>query len=213
MTGTEAQSLREDYLSRLDAAIAELPWRIANDLRSGIAEELDGLDAVAVRERIAQLGDPELVAAAAREEAEPPVPVVVVAPAPPPAPGAKPAMVDTKWFAIVGALMLGVGTFVIPIGGWVIGVALVTSSRFWRRWEKTAAILLPVPVLLLTLPISFLGALWQGGGSASGPGPSNPVLLPGLALWHTAILLAFFTIPVGAAWLLWRLRGRETPLS
>ncbi|KJL33143.1 HAAS signaling domain-containing protein [Microbacterium azadirachtae] len=216
MTETEAQNLRDDYLNRLDAAIAELPWRVANELRRGIAEELDGLDATAVRERIAQLGDPAKIAEAAGDEAAsaPPAPIIVVAPAPAPLPvfWAKPAMVDTKWFAIVGAIALGFGTFVFPIGGWVIGMALVTSSRFWRRWEKAVAILLPLPVCLLVLLVSFLGVLWQGPVPSSGSGASNPLLPSGIALWHTSILLAFYTIPIGAAWLLWRLRGREAPL-
>lgn len=214
MTETEAQNLRDDYLNRLDAAIAELPWRVANELRSGIAEELDGLDAAEVRERIAQLGDPVRIAEAAKDEAAsaPPAPVIVVAPASLPAFGAKPAMVDTKWFAIVGALVLGFGTFVFPIGGWVIGVALVTSSRFWRRWEKAVAILLPLPVFLLIALVLFLGALWQGPAPSSGSGASNPLLPSGPGVWHAAILLAFYTIPIGAGWLLWRLRGREAPL-
>ena len=213
MTEAEAQSLRDDYLGRLDTAIADLPWRVANELRSGVAEELDGLDATETRLRIAQLGDPVRIAAAAKEEtgSAPPAPVVVVSPAPVPAPAAKPAMVDTKWFAIVGALVLGIGTFVFPIGGWVIGVALVTSSRFWRRWEKAVAILLPFAVCVVIGLVSVLGALWQVGGPASGPGASNPLLPSGLAMWHTSLLLGLFVIPVGAAWLLWRLRGREVP--
>ena len=44
MIDLEAQRLRDDYLARLDAAIADLPWRIANELRMGIIEELDGLE-------------------------------------------------------------------------------------------------------------------------------------------------------------------------
>lgn len=209
MTEAEAQSLREDYLGRLDTAIADLPWRVANELRSGVAEELDGLDAAETRRRIAQLGDPARIAAAAKEEtgSAPPAPVVVVSPAP--APPVKPAMVDTRWFAIVGALVLGIGTFLFPVGGWVIGVALVTSSRFWWRWEKAVAILLPLAVGVVIGLVSLLGALWQVGGSAPGPGAVNPLLPSGLAMWHSGILLGFFTIPVGAAWLLWRLRGRD----
>jgi hypothetical protein len=213
MIDLEAQRLRDDYLARLDAAIADLPWRIANELRMGIIEELDGLDADGVRARIALLGDPELVAAAAREGTDPSLsaPVLMVAPSAP-LPQIKPPMVDTKWFAVAGAIVLGVGTFLLPIGGWVVGVALVTSSRFWHRWEKAAAILLPVPVCLLVALISFLGMLWQGPEPGAGSGASSPLLPSGSALWHAAILLAFFTIPVGAAWLLWRLRARETPL-
>lgn len=211
MTEAEAQSLRDDYLGRLDAAIADLPWRVANELRSGVAEELDGLDAAAMRLRIAQLGDPVQIAAAAEEEAgtappAPPAPVVVMAPVP----FAKPPMVDTKWFAIVGALVLGAGTFLVPFGGWIIGVGLVTSSRFWRRWEKAVAILLPFAGWGLLYAAALVSKLiWveaPGGGGAS-----NPLLPAAYDLAHSSLIVAIFFVPVGAAWLLWRLRGRETP--
>ncbi|OZB85329.1 hypothetical protein [Microbacterium sp. 13-71-7] len=210
MTGTEAQSLREDYLNRLDAAIAELPWRVANDLRSGIAEELDGLDAAEVRARIAQLGDPVRIAEAAQDEtaSAPPAPVIVVAPAPPSAFGAKPAMVDTKWFAIVGALVLGFGSFVFPIGGWVIGAALVTSSRFWRRWEKAVAILLPFVAWVLMF---LLSALLRGLSVWSSSDSRNPVIPTAYDLANVALVLVVL-IPAGTLWLLWRLRGRDAPL-
>ncbi|MFJ4165076.1 HAAS signaling domain-containing protein [Microbacterium sp. NPDC089698] len=212
MTGTEAQNLREDYLSRLDAAIAELPWRVANELRSGIAEELDGLGAAEVRERIAQLGDPVRIAEAAREESAsaPPAPVVVVAPAPASLPtfGAKPAIVDTKWFAIVGALVLGFGSFVFPIGGWVIGVALVTSSRFWRRWEKAVAVLLPFVAWVLMF---FLSALLRGLSVWSPSDSRNPLLPAAYDLANVAFVLMIL-IPASTFWLLWRLRGRDAPL-
>ena len=212
MTETEAQNLRDDYLNRLDAAIAELPWRVANELRSGIAEELDGLDATAVLERIAQLGDPVRIAEAAKDEAAsaPPAPVIVVAPAPAPLPAfwAKPAMVDTKWFAIVGALVLGFGTFVFPIGGWVIGVALVMSSRFWRRWEKAVAVLLPFVAWALMF---FLSALLRALSVWSTSDSRNPLLPAAYDLANVAFVLMIL-IPAGTLWLLWRLRGRDAPL-
>lgn len=208
MTEGGAQQLRDEYLARLDQAIADLPWRVANELRSGIAEELDGLDVGEVQERLQQLGDPNRIAAAAREEAGPPAPapVVVVAPSMP-APGAKPPMVDTKWFAIVGALVLGIGTFAFPLVGWVIGVALVTSSRFWRRWEKAVAILLPFGVAaLVAVTSAVLKLSWVVAPTAS----ANPLLPMSYGVWNLAVL-ALVLIPVGALWLLWLLRGRRTP--
>jgi len=210
MTEAEAQSLRDDYLGRLDVAIADLPWRIANELRSGIEEELDGLDVAELQSRIVQLGDPVRIAAAAKEEtgSAPPAPVVVVAPAP--VPPAKPAMVDTKWFAIVGALVLGIGSFLFPIGGWVIGVALVTSSRFWRRGEKAVAILLPFAGWGLLYAAALVSKLIWVEAPADG-GASNPLLPTAYDLAHSSLIAAIFFVPVGAAWLLWRLRGRETP--
>lgn len=212
MIDLEAQRLREDYLARLDGAIADLPWRVANELRTGIVEELDVPDAEGMRERIARLGDPTLIAEAAREETGPsPAPTVVVAPAPPPLPGPKPAMVDTKWFAVIGALVLGLGSFLLPIGGWVVGVALVTSSRFWRRWEKTVAILLPLAGWALLYAASLVAKLIWVQSPPDGGG-SNPLLPASYGQAHTSLIMAFVLVPVGAGWLLWRLRGRERPL-
>ncbi|WP_295010286.1 hypothetical protein [uncultured Microbacterium sp.] len=229
MIDRDAQQLREDYLARLDSAIADLPWRVANDLRTGIAEELDGLDAAGLHQRIAQLGDPVQVAAAARDEEEAnPSPIIVVAPATPAAPSPKPPMVDTKGFAIAGALVLGAGSFLVPFGGWVIGVGLVTSSRFWRRWEKTVAILLPLAVAVLLFFVSLAGTLLQAPSDGAGANPlgqqgnggffapgagANPLLPSGLDLWHSSILIAVLAVPVGALWLLWRLRGRVRPFE
>lgn len=209
MTETDAQHLREDYLNRLDAAMAELPWRVANDLRGGIAEELAGLDVAALQTRIAQLGDPMQIATAAREETRsgPAAPVVVVAPAP--APVAKPAMVDTRWFAIVGTLLLGFGGIVAPMVGWIVGVAFVTSSRFWRRWEKTVAILLPFATAVLAWLASVAAStFWVVEPNSEGVG-RNP-LVP-TAAWNLSMIVIVMTV-VCALWLLWRLRGRDRPL-
>ncbi|MBS1905507.1 MAG: hypothetical protein JST33_02840 [Actinobacteria bacterium] len=209
MTEAEAQSLREDYLDRLDAAIAELPWRVANDLRSGIAEELDGLDAAALHARIGQLGDPAQIAAAAKEEtgSAPPAPVVVVAPAP--VPVGKSPMVDTKWFAIMGALLLGFGGIVAPMVGWIVGVAFVTSSRFWRRWEKSVAILLPFATAVLAwLASTAASTFWVVEPDSEGAG-RNPFVPT--AAWNLSMIVIVMTV-VCALWLLWRLRGRDVPL-
>ncbi|GAB6856855.1 hypothetical protein [Microbacterium xylanilyticum] len=166
-----------------------------------------------MRDRIAQIGDPEVVAAAAQEESQPsqPGPVVVVAPARPTVPALKPPMVDTKWFAIAGALVLGFGTFLLPIGGWVVGVALVTSSRFWRRWEKTLAILLPFAVWATVYAVGAV-AKWIWVASPADGGASNPLLPMSYEVWSLGFLV-ILAVPIGTLWLLWRLRGREKPLS
>lgn len=58
MTEKTAAELRDDYLARLDEAMRGLPHGVASDIRGGIAEELDGLDAEATAERIDRLGTP-----------------------------------------------------------------------------------------------------------------------------------------------------------
>lgn len=208
MTDTEAQALREDYLRRLDDAIQDLPWRVATDLRGGIAEELDGLGADEVRARIQRLGDPAEIAAAAREEAASATvpPSLVPSPASA-APVARP-FVERRAYGVVIALVLGFGGLVVPVAGWLIGIALVTSSRLWRRWEKAVALLLPVVgTVAMALVLLILG-LVGGGGDRSGPGGSNPVLPTSFDLWHLGVIGPILLIPIGALWLIWRLSAR-----
>ncbi|WP_372469103.1 hypothetical protein ACCO44_07240 [Microbacterium maritypicum] len=62
MTETTADTLREEYLARLDEAMRGLPHGVASDIRGGIVEELQGLDAADTAARIARLGDPVAIA-------------------------------------------------------------------------------------------------------------------------------------------------------
>jgi uncharacterized membrane protein len=212
MTENAAQQLREEYLSQLDAAMRGLPHGVATDIRAGIDEELQGLDASATAERIARLGDPAEIARGAQEEtpggqafAPPPV----VAPTTPRGP-----VSATKGFAITAALALGFGGFLVPVLGWFIGVVLVSLSALWKTWEKVVAILVPFVVTGLSfLAASAFTGFSSGasGGSSSGTGPeveaANP-LVPGIGEWHVLILLGFLLVPASGLWLLWRLRGR-----
>lgn len=202
MTENTPETLRADYLARLDAAMRDLPHGIAEDIRGGIAEELDGVDAEEVAARIAQLGDPGEIAREAGREVPANGPAIV--PAPPSAPSANrrvPATA-TRGFAITAALTLSFGGFVVPVLGWIVGVGLVTSATLWKRWEKLVAIAVPFVVTGLSLLISSLFSGSSDGGAANNP------LVPGLGEWHLLILLGLLLIPASGIWLLWRLRGR-----
>ncbi|MDQ0728466.1 hypothetical protein [Microbacterium sp. W4I20] len=211
MTDTTAEQLRADYLARLDEAMRHLPHGVASDIRGGIIEELEGLDADATAAKIAQLGHPESIA----EEAQREVPAgTAYAAAPPVAPAVRrlPATA-TRGFAITAALTLSFGGFVLPVLGWIVGIALVTSATLWRRWEKAVAIAVPFAFTGLSLLISWIvsGVTGAGpGGASSGAfeAPGNNPLVPGLGEWHLLILLGFLLIPASGLWLLWRLRGR-----
>ncbi|WP_286301134.1 HAAS signaling domain-containing protein [Microbacterium suwonense] len=122
-----------DYLARLDAALREVPHGIAADIRAGIAEELSSLDPDAAEARIAQLGDPAVIAREAMDAGG-------YAPAATPA-SATPATVpttSTRGFAIIAALSLSVGAFVVPVVGWFVGVALVLASGMWRTGRRSS---------------------------------------------------------------------------
>ncbi|WP_223622193.1 hypothetical protein [Microbacterium sp. EST19A] len=208
MTENTPETVREDYLARLDAAMRDLPHGVAADIRDGIAEELHGLDDERVIARIAQLGDPREIAREAQREVPGSGPEIVVpSPSAPPARRRGPATA-TRGFAITAALTLSFGGFIVPMLGWIVGVGLVTSATLWKRWEKLVAIAVPVVVTGLSLLISSLVSGFSGGGDPGGGTANNP-LVPGLAGWHLLILLGFLLIPASGLWLLWRLRGRD----
>lgn len=211
-----AEQLRSTYLAELDTAIGSLPYAIATELRAGIGEELDGLDHDATRQRIAELGDPAAIAEAAREAAEsdqdPSPTPPAAATAPPPAAGdpaseaqstpSRRYLVDTPGFAFTGLAVLGGGGLLLPFFGWIVGVSLVTSSRFWYRWEKTIAVLLPVVATGVVFAVNW----WLAPSTSA----ANP-LLPGP---HILVLgtMALSSL-VSAGWLFVRLRGRSEPVT
>jgi uncharacterized membrane protein len=205
MIENTSEALREDYLARLEAAMRDLPHGVAADIRGGIAEELAGLDAEEMAVRIAQLGDPREIAREAQREVPGSGPdIVVAAPSAAPVRRRRPAT-TTRGFAITAALTLSFGGFLVPVLGWIVGVALVTSASLWKRWEKLLAIVAPFVVTGLSLLIASLFS----GGDAAGTGAADNPLTPGLGEWHLLILLGLLLIPASGLWLLWRMRGRD----
>lgn len=215
MTETTAEDLRENYLARLDEAMRGLPHGVAADIRGGIAEELQGLDASSVAARIAQLGDPVAIAREAQDETPAAPPFVVAAPIPAPE-APRPPTTSTRGFALTAALTLSFGGIVVPVVGWFVGAVLVVLSPLWRTWEKVVAIVVPFSVFLLT---AILITTMQGfsvataTGSSSGTGTPPPIANPLLPAWYDfiwfgVIALGFVFIPASGLWLLWRLRGR-----
>lgn len=215
MTELTADDLRTEYLAQLDQAMRNLPHGVASDIRAGILEELQGLDAEATAARIADLGDPVAIADGAQAEV-PSGPTIIGAPpvAAPPVP--RPPATSTRGFAIAAALTLSFGGIVVPVLGWFVGAALVSASSLWRTWEKAVAIVVPFVVTGISfLTVSTLTAFSssESGGSSSGTGtppeiPAVNPLVPGVGEWHVLILLGSLLVPLSGLWLLWRLRGR-----
>ncbi|GGD61434.1 HAAS signaling domain-containing protein [Microbacterium murale] len=201
MTEPHAESLRRDFLERLDAAMTDLPHGVATEIHGGIEEELDGLDAEATAARIAQLGDPDTIAREARAEVPAGPLIAAAAPERSARPTAKMPLVDTRGYAITSALVFAFGGFVVPVVGWFVGAVLVSSSTLWRRWEKVVAIVLPFAVAAVIALVIWIGSLLPSAGTSGGQ-------MSGLGWWHSSILFVFILIPAIGAWLLWRLRRR-----
>lgn len=208
MNITDADRLRGDYLSRLDDAMRYLPHGVASEIRGGVVEELQGLDAAATAARIAQFGDPEAVAREAQDET---LAQSVTAPA------RKAPATNTRGFAITAALMLSFGGIVLPFAGWVVGAVLVCFSALWRTWEKVVAVVVPFVALVVVAGAGLLafqpapgGAESASTGSGEFSAPVHNPLLPATydLVWSGLIVVGILLIPASGLWLLWRLRGR-----
>ncbi|WP_167139080.1 hypothetical protein [Diaminobutyricimonas sp. TR449] len=201
---TEAQPTPQvvrSYLAQLEAALVGVPDSVSRDIRAGVAEELTGLDAAAAAARIEELGDPAFIAAEARAEAG--APPVIVAP-----PVAAPAG-DSRAYTIIAALLVALGGILVPVLGWVVGIAMVWMSRTWSLGEKWIATLTgPVSVVLgagIAATVSL--AEYQVGFPESEdlPNPVVPAFFD--AALSSFLLLVLVNVVVGM-WLLWRARGR-----
>lgn len=213
MTQATADALREEYLARLDEAMRAVPHGVASEIRAGILEELQGLDADATAERIDHLGDPGEIAREAQSETS------AVSPIEPPAsgpelPGSSPSTTSTRGFAIVAALTLSFGGIVVPVVGWFVGAVLVIMSPLWKAWEKVVAIVVPfvvggLSILLLSTMVTV--STWESSSSSSGVElPANNPLVPAWydMIWVGVMGIGILLIPLSGLWLLWRLRGR-----
>jgi uncharacterized membrane protein len=215
MAGLTSDALREDYLTRLDDAMRGLPHGVATDIRAGILEELQGLDADATAARITRLGDPVAIAHEAQAELPAGAPVAVAAPESHPS-GPRPAPTTTRGFAISAALTLSFGGIVVPVVGWFVGAVLVSLSSLWKTGEKVVAIVVPFVVgglSIIVIPTVATISAWQSSDSSSGTGNPPPVNNPLLPAWYDMIWVGIMgagilLIPASGLWLLWRLRGR-----
>lgn len=201
-----AAQMRENYLTKLDVAMREIPHGIANEIRAGIIEELEGTDSDTIADRIAQLGDPEAIAREA-QAAVAPIPTPSSWPQQATATSAIPTF-SKRSFAVVAALTLGFGGIVLPAVGWIIGAVLVCFSGFWRTREKVVAIVLPFAGAALSVAVStVMWAIIDPGNGISGE-TINP-LVPATydVLWST-MLASLILVPVSGLWLLWKIRDR-----
>jgi hypothetical protein len=173
MTQESTPQVVHDYLAELDRALSGVPAEVRQGIVSGVAEELEGLDAAAAESRIKTLGDPAFIAAEARAGS---------APKPPPTGSAPNRAPERRWYVVVTALLLEFGGLVVPLAGWVMGIMMLWASSLWTRGEKLVATLVPPAVGVVVLGLG-LGAIGIGSG---------------ILLWH-ALLLGVVAGPALAA--------------
>src|SRR4051795_3088870 len=116
--------LVSDYLERLNADLRGLPGGARREVIAEIEEhikvsraDLPRDDEVATRELLERLGDPDEIAADARDrfDLRPP---------------------KRSWVETLALVLLPVGGVIIPVVGWVAGVILLWVSDVWTTRDK-----------------------------------------------------------------------------
>ena len=148
------------YLRRLDDAARALPGGQRSELVTDIREHLaDALPPDAgeadIRAVLDRLGDPEAIVAAAVESGS--------------AGGSDRRVVSvtpgrqaSAWLELSAALLMTLGSVLVPIIGWLVGAAVMWTSRRWRLREKV------IGTLLVPGGIGGIGAIALMGGSVTG---------------------------------------------
>ena len=153
----ETDRLVDDYLRRLERAAthmqrarrAELVAEIRGHIDTALRQEQAAGEA-AVRNVLDRLGPPEDIVEAAE----------------PLSPHGDQRAGKLEIVALIA--------LIVPFIGWLIGAVLVFASRVWSRRDKLiAAVLLLLPILVLSL--SFVAAGPSGSEDSTPPGDTRPV--------------------------------------
>lgn len=203
-----ADRLVAEYLTRLERALRDLPPASRRELQEEIEEhvaagraELADQSEAEIRTLLDRIGEPEEIAAAARERIEHP------------AQGSR-AKVPRAGLRELAALpLLLIGGLFLPLLGWLVGVALLWASSVWTRGAKLLGTLI-VPGGLAPAAYLVFGSGTTDGciadrtssgyvvaSSCTGSGAPDVV-------WVALTVLAI-ALPLGTAlYLALQLRGR-----
>ncbi|MGV8884703.1 MAG: HAAS signaling domain-containing protein [Microbacteriaceae bacterium] len=199
------------YLLRLSDALADVSRETRNEIVAGVREELDGLDEEAATARIRELGDPEFIAASAREEAPGPVAAPTEAPAP------VAASTEPRWLSLTAGILVMIGGAVVPIAGWAAGIVIMWNSTLWSKRQKWVATILPAAVGMVTSALVAATFVVSSAvlNDQAGRESANP-LVPGVFdVGHTLVIVpAIVAVPVAffvGIWLLIKAAKREQP--
>ena len=148
---SDEERLVEDYLRRLERALDDLPrsrrTELVREIRAHIEEaraDLPPGDVAGVMV-LDRLGDPDAVAAEARDEY--------------PVAAARSTRLETA-----ALVLLLAGGLLLPVVGWLAGVALAWMSRIWSTRDKLVATLVPPGGLAPGLYM-FFGTGYSGGSA------------------------------------------------
>ena len=173
MTKASTPQVVRSYLSELNRTLAGVADDVRQGIVTGVAEELEGLDAAAAASRIESLGDPAFIAAEAHAGAVPKTSAAKLAP---------PRAAEQRWYVVVTALLLEFGGLLVPLAGWVAGIMLLWASPLWTRGEQLVATIVPPAVgvaLFFCFSIAGSGVAWWHAlvlGAIAGPALASIVI-------------------------------------
>lgn len=195
MSESKTIMVTRTYLAELGAALTGVPAEVREGILNGVREELDGLDATEAGRRIQELGDPQFIAAEARSEASGPAAKIVG------------SVRDTRSYAIVAAVLVMVGGFVIPGLGAIAGLVLVWFAHAWTRAEKWIATLIPFAVMALTALVGTIVSLQTAQQPPADGGEAlNPLIPAYFDVVTLGIVLVLLVHVAVGIWLLVRAR-------
>lgn len=177
MTTAAANPLVDAYLRRLRAKARALPRARREELVQQIQEHLDeaappGSSEAEVRNAIEQVGEPEAIIAEELDRL-----------------GFTPARAGKLEWVVVFLLPLGFA--VIPILGWLAGVALLWGSRVWSTREKLIGTLLPPGGLSAMLALLITRGVRTCISSGGAGRPTMEHCTGGLPAVISILLIAF----------------------
>jgi uncharacterized membrane protein len=182
---SSTDKLVENYLDRLDEALADLPRsrrrELVQEIEDHIAEaraELDPEDELGVRNLLDRIGDPSEIAAEAVG-------------------GRSPELQRARWRDVAALILLPIGGVVVPFLGWVVGVALLWVSDAWSTREKLigtfvvpGGLLVPLGLMVMGSESSSCIAVRSGGG----PTMVRTCTDEGGTNWGLVLLVAVFVL-------------------
>lgn len=102
-----------------------------------------------------------------------------------------------SWYTILTAVLVAVGGIIVPLVGWVVGVALLWNSTVWTRRDKVVGTLLwPLLAAVIVGVAAAVGSMPTSGQPYTLDEPVNP-LVPVLGSYvHWAVLASAAMVPI-----------------